>query len=733
MPKISVIIPCYNYGKYVEEAIDSVLASTFHDFEILVVNDGSTDEYTNKLLKGLNKPKTRVIWQHNQGLAQSRNNGIKEALCKYILPLDADDTIEPTLLEKAYWILEMNPDLGLVYFHARLFGDENYIWETREYNLYNLLFENSISVCSLLRKKAWEEVGGYNPNMTYGYEDWEFWINLGKHGWHGQLLSEPLFNHRKHGRSMTNEAHEKHQLLIEQIKNNHPDLFERNNLKRIKKEWSSRSSYGWFPIFKYILKKISPPWMISIERKIFRLWVLPYYSRFLSAYRPLKNKLYYNPFYFKCKKEGVWDIKKWIKNPIGCLMKIWPSTEGEFISGKSRSKDNKHDAVNIDDLKRIDINYETNADPSKKNILFVLPWLKCGGAEIVLYEKIKNLPKDEFNFFIVTTEDSDNEWNDKFKEITPYIYHLPKMGFKSGEDCFNFMVLFLTIHNINILHVIHSECAYRNLSKIKTIFPELKIFDTLHNSVPEGFIEFAKKYDEYIDKHIVIAEHIKEKAVHKYKIDPDKIKVILNGIDTGDRFNPENYDRKAIREKLDIPRDAKVITYIGRLSEEKCPIGFVKIASRVIPASSCHPELDSGSILFLVVGDGPQMPEIKKAIKKYGLESHMRLLGFRDDTPEILAATDVLVNTSHIEGLSITIMEALSMNVPVVATDVGGTGSLIENGVNGYLVKKRSSRIFAKKILKIPPDIKPRAKVIERFNVRRMGEEYGEVYNKNSR
>jgi len=93
MPAISVIIPCYNYGRFVEEAVDSVLASTFQDFEIVIVNDGSTDAFTNELLAKLDKPKTRVLWQSNCGLPCARNNGIRSTDSPYFLPLDADEKL----------------------------------------------------------------------------------------------------------------------------------------------------------------------------------------------------------------------------------------------------------------------------------------------------------------------------------------------------------------------------------------------------------------------------------------------------------------------------------------------------------------------------------------------------------------------------------------------------------------------------------------------------------------
>ena len=122
MPKVSVIIPCFNQGLYLDEAVESVLAQTFQDFEILVVDDGSTDEATIKMLKDYARPKTRVIHTDNQGLSMARNNGILEARGDYILPLDADDKIGPGYLEEAVRILDQHRDIGIVYCEAAFFG-----------------------------------------------------------------------------------------------------------------------------------------------------------------------------------------------------------------------------------------------------------------------------------------------------------------------------------------------------------------------------------------------------------------------------------------------------------------------------------------------------------------------------------------------------------------------------------------------------------------------------------
>jgi glycosyltransferase involved in cell wall biosynthesis len=178
MPKISVIIPCFNQGPYLDEAVESVLAQTFQDFEILVVDDGSTDMETVKMLQDYARPKTRVIHTDNQGLSAARNNGIREAQGAYILPLDADDKIGPGYLEDAVRILDRHPDIGIVYCEAAYFGVKGGRWDLPEYSPDKILIHNVIFCTALFRKADWEAVGGYNINMVYGWEDWDFWLSL---------------------------------------------------------------------------------------------------------------------------------------------------------------------------------------------------------------------------------------------------------------------------------------------------------------------------------------------------------------------------------------------------------------------------------------------------------------------------------------------------------------------------------------------------------------------------
>lgn len=175
---VSVIIPCFNQGQYIDDAVDSVLSQTFQDFEIVIVNDGSTDDFTNIKLENYNKPKTKVINTSNRGLSSARNKGIQESTGDYILPLDADDKIGSRYLEKAVEILKMHNDIGIVYCKAEFFGDRLGSWDLPAFSKEAILLTNMIFCSALFRRSDFMATKGYNCNMIYGWEDWDLWLSI---------------------------------------------------------------------------------------------------------------------------------------------------------------------------------------------------------------------------------------------------------------------------------------------------------------------------------------------------------------------------------------------------------------------------------------------------------------------------------------------------------------------------------------------------------------------------
>ena len=194
--KVSIAIPCYNAGDQLVEAVESALAQTYTDVEIVIVDDGSTDARTREILHSQAWPRTRVIFQDNAGPAAARNRAIEAAEGQLILPLDADDRIAPTYVEKAVAAMEGQPDVGIVYCKAMKFGAEDGPWGLPVYTLRELVIDNVIFVTSLFRKADWHAVGGFSEKLRHGVEDYEFWVKIVSLGRQVVQLDEYLFFYR---------------------------------------------------------------------------------------------------------------------------------------------------------------------------------------------------------------------------------------------------------------------------------------------------------------------------------------------------------------------------------------------------------------------------------------------------------------------------------------------------------------------------------------------------------
>jgi glycosyltransferase involved in cell wall biosynthesis len=204
-PRISVLMPCFNHGAFIGEAIDSVLAQTFQDFEIIVVDDGSTDPLTRDTLSKLTTPRTTVLKTSNQGLPAARNHAARQASGGLFCALDADDKLAPTWFEKAVSLLDARPDVSFVSHWLETFGDEHWLWKPERCDLPALLARNTVNGAAVVRRQVFEAVGGYDASMREGCEDWDFWLRIVERGFEGAIVPEVLFYYRRRSDSMSRE------------------------------------------------------------------------------------------------------------------------------------------------------------------------------------------------------------------------------------------------------------------------------------------------------------------------------------------------------------------------------------------------------------------------------------------------------------------------------------------------------------------------------------------------
>lgn len=221
--KISIIITCYNLGNYLEEAIKSIKDYfPAGNYEIILVNDGSTDALTIKILETIEQQDESILIlsQTNMGLAKARNNGIKLAKGKYIIPLDADNKIRPTFISQTIAILDSNDTIDVVFGDAQLFGNKNSVWKSKPFDIAEMVLNNYIDACAGFRKVTWEEMGGYDESMPImGFEDWDLWLRMAVRGHQFKYVDEVFFDYRVRDNSMLSVAWQKRPELLDYIFN----------------------------------------------------------------------------------------------------------------------------------------------------------------------------------------------------------------------------------------------------------------------------------------------------------------------------------------------------------------------------------------------------------------------------------------------------------------------------------------------------------------------------------
>lgn len=230
MKRVSIIMPCYNDGNYILESIDSALNQSYSDIELIIVDDGSTDEKTLKVLDEIKNRGIRVIKSRNQKPAAARNLGIENATGEYILPLDSDDLIEKDYVEKAVFILENDINVGAVYCKADLFGTRTGIWDLPDYSLDKMLLDNIVFVTAVFRKEDWKKVGGFNTKLVHGMEDYDFWLSILEMDKEIVQIPEILFHYRIKEKSRTSNFMDdisNVKSTYQQIYCNHPKLFQK--------------------------------------------------------------------------------------------------------------------------------------------------------------------------------------------------------------------------------------------------------------------------------------------------------------------------------------------------------------------------------------------------------------------------------------------------------------------------------------------------------------------------
>ena len=579
-PLISVIVPFYNSEKFIEQTIKSILNQTFPSYEILIIDDGSTNKIALEKLEQIKEldKRIKVFHKQNEGLATTRDYGASKSdeHARYLMFIDDDDLIEPTFLECGFWTLETNKDAAWAYSDSLGFGAIEYTWN-KYFSSEKMKKENDLVSAALVRKTDFFLVNGYNLKEKAVNEDWNFWL---------KLLSKEKFPV-------------------------HISFYG---------EWYRRKENGEL--------------QRSRENKERSLEIINNTAKGVTKEIKAKQYPYYNYNY-----ELIEDNLKNIEIP---------------------KRINKKDTINI---------------------LFIIPWMVTGGADLFNLSLVKGLNKERYEITIISTEPNENVLRQEFENNENVrVYDLT--SFLDKRYWVAFVNYIIQKENINLIFNSNSKTGYSMLPYLKSMYPEIPILDYVHMEEwynrNGGYSRYSSMYNSIIDKTMVCNGNSKKILEEHFKRNPDEVQTVYIGVDE-EKFNPDRYNKEELEKKyLGGTTNKKIVSFICRISEQKRPLLFLEIIKKLKEKRQ--------DFKVLVVGDGNLLGKMKEKAKKMNLLEDIIFLGEIKNTGEIYKISNVTVNCSLKEGLALTSYESLSMNVPIVSSDVGGQKELISKDV-GEIVK----------------------------------------------
>jgi glycosyltransferase involved in cell wall biosynthesis len=222
---VTVVISCFNYGRYLLEAVESALRQSGGAPRVVVVDDGSTEHSTLEVLEGLPR-EVEVVRQENRGVCAARNAGLSRVETAFALVLDADDRLRPDALELLRPPLERDPTIGFTYGRMRFFGDWEGVLQFPPYDPYALLYRHTIGLSALARREVFEDTGGFDEAFLH-FEDWELWLDALEHGWRGEQVDAVTVEYRKHGGSKVGQDRRHYRSAYRRLRARHAPLYAR--------------------------------------------------------------------------------------------------------------------------------------------------------------------------------------------------------------------------------------------------------------------------------------------------------------------------------------------------------------------------------------------------------------------------------------------------------------------------------------------------------------------------
>jgi glycosyltransferase involved in cell wall biosynthesis len=340
--------------------------------------------------------------------------------------------------------------------------------------------------------------------------------------------------------------------------------------------------------------------------------------------------------------------------------------------------------------------------PTRYRVLHVIDHLGSGGAQEAVCQLVKYGQKDRFQAEVVTLHGFGHYWEVLRSWGVP-VHSLVPQEFARAAIPLIFLRLigFLARHRYDVVHthLIGANVLAAPLAALYRV-PVRFTHDQTNDDVRDcSFVHrWLDALANRLNHHVIaVSSSIRTFLCRKERVPADKISVIYNSVDLG-RFSP-NSDPGAqalARQKWGLPAGALIVGGVGRLHYQKNFPLFLEVATEVCAQL---PE-----VIFLIAGEGPERAALEEMSRKSGLADRVRFLGFVKEMPELYQSLDLLLLTSHFEGTPLTVLEAMAMGVPVVASRVDGVEEVLEDGRDGILAAPGRRDLFVEGVCRVLQD-----------------------------
>jgi glycosyltransferase involved in cell wall biosynthesis len=735
-PRFSIVVPCFNQGRYLTDCLESLAIQDLLPFEVIVVNDGSTDEATNAIIERLplySYPfPVSCVRKPNGGLSSARNCGVAKCSGDIIVPLDADDVLFPHALAEYAKAFHAHPEIDVFYPDITLFGNQDLSHRQPHFNTWRLVSENLLVCCSPIRRRVFDAGYSYDERMRRGYEDWEFWIRTCALGpFKAAALQEMVFGYRKWGFSMISAVN--HENLIGQIRSLHtaagiwsPDID--RELRKVHasthrlvaedpSEWAHADDLATVSqkelvtfleadrISRFLWIGAIPPEAVSVIQLVVNE---------IAAQSPSHAYVFLNTASrdvdlvvldrLTLLRQGQQDLHS--LQQLSSVTTI--HTDGDrhplvrtiskncALPAKAVSLLTRYFEVNLRMLPascgldtRIDeevwyffsrapqVPRVCRASNGGRTLAIAMPFLTCGGAEIAVRLLLEEgTHRRSFDrVLILTFLDNEHVAHSSFEPLADAIVHLGQLGL-NDERKMALALEVLEAASPTDLLIANSEHGYHLLPRIRKAGLSLRVHAQVHNNWPDAHTG-------------ALSDGYPRLLASQYAALIDRVASISDAMTAHmiDELYFPPHKVRTVRLGVDQTRfyprgpiepsgqsSGKQVLWCGRLGEQKDPLLALQVVERF---QQLFP-----NVRFVFVGNGPLAIEFGERFQHYkDTGASISWIKHTDQVQEIMRQSDCLLMTSAYEGIPIVVMEAFSCGLPVVMCLVNSAaGELATSG-----------------------------------------------------